>query len=506
MALDVKKQTMETEAVVSTQTAQTIIQAEAMVSGAGRDAVEVLMEDATVNISGMEVQAGRLLVDGTVICQAVYRQGDADVIRAVEARGPVQHGFEDEAIAVGMNAAVEATVNHVEAGYLNGRILFRVTVELHETVCGITATEVVTGVEGVDGAECETLEIDTARNSAEAVAQTIVTETLSLPQELATQATLMDFASVTVEKAERDLGGVAVSGRVNAEVMIASSLPGRPVAMVKYPMAFRQLVEMPEWLTETVRATALVRSIRSTLVDGGAQGEMGLRLDADVDISVRAIQTQKVSCVSNAYATGKVDLQAEQQPVSYTSAITVREMEDTFKGTLLIPENAPRASTVLASVARPTVSATFNEKGRGVVEGVLEFSALYMPSGGERPVTVRDELPFRLNMAQPIDDGSYVQATVSGCEASALMADRLEVRCTIRLRCIGREQQITRVVVDVTASEPKPRRAGIVMFWPGKEDSIWSIGQRYHVPVEEVRRENGGVDVIRPGHALILRI
>ena len=69
MALDVKKQTMETEAVVSTQTAQTIIQAEAMVSGAGRDAVEVLMEDATVNISGMEVQAGRLLVDGTVIAQ-----------------------------------------------------------------------------------------------------------------------------------------------------------------------------------------------------------------------------------------------------------------------------------------------------------------------------------------------------------------------------------------------------------------------------------------------------
>lgn len=506
MALNAKKQTVETEAVVSAQTAQAVLQAEAMVSGAGRDAVEILMEDASINVTGMEVQAGRLLVDGMVVCQAAYRQGDAEVIRAVEARTQLQHGFEDEAVAVGMNASVEATVNHVEAGYLNGRILFRVTVELHATVCGITATEVVAEVEGIEGAECDVLEIETARNSAEAVAQAIVTETLSLPQELATQATLMDFATVTVEKTERDLGGVAVSGRVNAEVMIASSIPGRPVAMVKYPMAFRQLVEMPEWLTETVRATALVRSIRSTLVDGGSSGDMGLRLDADVDIYVRAVQSQKVLCVSNAYATGEVDLAAEQQEVTYTSAITAKETEETFKGTLLIPENAPRASTVLASLARPTVSASFNEKGHGVVEGVLEFAALYMPSGGEKPVTVRDELPFRLSTAQPIPEGSYVQAEVASCEASALMADRLEVRCAVRLKCSNREQQTARMAVEVTAAEQKPRRSGIVMFWPGKEDSVWSIGQRYHVPVEEVRRENGGVDVIRLGHALILRV
>lgn len=508
MALELKRQTVETETVVTSQKAQLNIQAEAMVSGAGRDAVDILMEDASVKIGGAEVQSGRLAVDGMVVCQAAYRQGDADVIRAVETRAPLQYSFENDDIGTGMHAGVDAAVTHVETGYLNGRILFRVTVELCGVVSRIAATEVITDIGGVDGVESDMVGVESVRCGAEAVAQATVSETLALPQELGTQTTLMDFATVTVEKAERDLGGVMVSGRVNAEVMIAGSIAGKPVAMVKYPMAFRQLVEMPEWLTENVQVSAAVDTIRSTLTDTGtaaAPGEMALRLDAKVTLRVRAIQTQQADCVANAYAVGDNDLAVEQQNLAYLSQINAESCEENFRGTLLVPESMPQVGSVLASHARIAVTGTDSEKGHGVVEGVLEVATMYMPGGGEKPVTVRDELPFRIQCARAIDPEAIVTAQVVSCEASALMSDRMEIRCSLRFGMLTRKAEQAAVAATVQQIDPQPRRGGIVMYWPGKADTLWSVGRRYHVPVADVRRENGG-DALTPGKALILRV
>lgn len=508
MALELKKQTLETETVIASRKAQVNIQAEAMVSGAGRDAVEILMEDASVKITGTEVQSGRLAVDGIVVCQAAYRQGDADVIRAVETRAQLQYSFENDDIATGMNAATEAAVTHVETGYLNGRILFRVTVEVAGVVSRIAAYEVITDIVGIEGVESDSAAVESVRCGAEAVAQVSVSETLALPPELGTQATLMDFATVAVEKAERDLGGVMVSGRVNAEVMIAGNIAGKPVAMVKYPMAFRQLVEMPEWLTENVQVSAAVDTIRSTLVDTGtaaAPGEMGLRLDADITLRVRAVQTHQVECVANAYAIGESDVSVEQQTLTYLSRISADSCEETFRSTLLVPESMPQIGSVLAVHARPAVTGVDSEKGRGVIEGVLEVAAMYMPGGGERPVTVRDELPFRIQCTKEIDSVEDIMAEAVSCEASALMTDRMEIRCVLRFGIHSRKTARADVAAAVQQTEPQPRRGGIVMYWPGKVDTLWSVGKRYHVPVADVRRENGG-DVLRPGKALILRV
>lgn len=502
MAVELKKQTIETEAIVRPLAAQLNLQADAMISGAGRDALDILMEDASATISSTEVQGGRVSVTGVVVCQAAYRQGD--IIRAAEARVPLQYSFEDESIIAGMNACVDASVTHVESGYLNGRILFRATVELRGVVSRISAAEVITEIGGMQGVEADTCCVNSVRYGAEAVAQISVSETLALPQELGTQATLMDFGTVVIEKAERDLGGVTVNGRVNAEVMISGGIPGRPVAMVKYPLAFRHLVEMPEWLTENVQTTASLNSIRSALVETGA-GEIGLQLDADVTLHVRAVQRQSATCIANAYAVGASDIETEQQHLQYLTDVRSEVFEETVRGTLLIPESMPQVGNVLAAHARPAAVTVSAENGSGIIEGVLEIAVMYMPGDGEHPLTVRDELPFRLNASKPLSTDSQLVAEAFSCEASALMTDRIEIRCGLRLHACTRQAASVHAVSGVRIIEPANRKSGIVMYWPCKDDTLWSIGRRYRIPVSDVLRENNGSDNIQPGKALILR-
>ena len=51
MALQFKRNRVTAESIVSEQRAQIVVQAEAMISGAGRDSVEVLLEDASVSMT-----------------------------------------------------------------------------------------------------------------------------------------------------------------------------------------------------------------------------------------------------------------------------------------------------------------------------------------------------------------------------------------------------------------------------------------------------------------------
>ena len=74
MALETKRQTIEVEALICAQYSQVLIRAEALVPGAGREAIEPMMAEANVSVTGADVQTDRVVLDGTVYCQAVYRQ------------------------------------------------------------------------------------------------------------------------------------------------------------------------------------------------------------------------------------------------------------------------------------------------------------------------------------------------------------------------------------------------------------------------------------------------
>ncbi|NLG24780.1 MAG: hypothetical protein GX558_05450, partial [Clostridiales bacterium] len=64
MSLSILRQAIEVERLVGEQRAQLLVKAEAIVSGAGREAVEILMEDARLTMDSAEVQSERVVLGG----------------------------------------------------------------------------------------------------------------------------------------------------------------------------------------------------------------------------------------------------------------------------------------------------------------------------------------------------------------------------------------------------------------------------------------------------------
>ena len=174
MAISVLKQALEIEELVGSRQGQALLRAEAIVPGAGRDAIETLMSEADLVIGQVDVQEGRVVLEGTALCQAVYRQGDEASLRSLTAQAQLNHAFELPGAASGMPCRVAGEVEHVEAKYENGHMVFLVSVGLKLQLWRLTPAEIVTGIEGVESLETETETIRSVRLAAEAGVETLV--------------------------------------------------------------------------------------------------------------------------------------------------------------------------------------------------------------------------------------------------------------------------------------------------------------------------------------------
>ena len=508
MAISVLKQALEIEELVGSRQGQALLRAEAIVPGAGRDAIETLMAEADLVIGQVDVQEGRVVLEGTAHCQAVYRQGDDASLRALTAQAQLNHAFELPGAAGDMPCRVAGEVEHVEARYENGHMVFLVSVGLKLQVWKLTPAEIVTGIEGSPALETETETVRSVRLAAESGVDTLLSETVSLPAALDARAALMGWGTMTVEGVEPDLGGVRVRGKLNVEALVASGVAGRPVALIKVPLAFERLVEMPDWLVENVYATARLQRLETRVETGEEDDEadVDMRIEAEVNVSVKAVTASEAAALTDAYATRGPSVQIEMQEITPCVSIERTQASEAFRGTLLLPENAPGAGTVLAVRVRPVVGGWGVDAGRTTIDGVLEATVLYMPGGSDRVASAQSEMPFSLQVQGELDDSSWVTVEALSAEANALMSDRLELRCLLNVAAETRVTKEYRLLSGAQEGEDVKKRPGIVLFWPGSDDDIWSIGKRYNVSVEDVRAMNGGTDVIRQGKALVLKI
>ena len=172
MALEITKQTIEVETCAGSASAQTLARAETLVPGAGREAIEVLLAEAEVSVLSAQAQAGRIVAEAEVRTQAAYRQGDETAPRALSARTGLSRTFEIEGVEPQMAAEVCARVEHVEAKYENGRMVFLVTVDMTARATGLRSVEVLTGVTGLEDVQQDLREICSEKTAAQTKIQT----------------------------------------------------------------------------------------------------------------------------------------------------------------------------------------------------------------------------------------------------------------------------------------------------------------------------------------------
>lgn len=506
MALETMKQSIEAEMLIGAQYSQALVRAEALVPGAGRAAIEPLMAEANVSVSGADVQTDRIVLDGSVFCQAVYRQGEETTLRALTAQATLSQVVEINGAAPGMLSRVLVQAEHVEAKYENGHMVFLVTCGIQAQVLQLKQAEVIDGISGVDGLQTVYEDICTFKLAADTDADVLVKGEIALPVVLDARTSLMDWGAACIESAEPDLGGLRVKGRIQMETLISSGVAGRPAALIKYPLEFDRLVELPEWLMKDAFACVSIRRVQSQVEqsEGGEDAKLGV--EVELKIAVQANAQDCVSALRDVYTTQGNALEVTREKIDLCTAIDRVQFSESVRGTVLLGENAPGVGTVVAVRVRPEIADRRNENGKGRIEGLLEATILYMPGGSDLPAATRAELPFSIDVPCELSDESWIVLEVTGVEANALMSDRLEMKTMLNVCCETRRRMQMTAVQDVAEGNEIQRRSGIVILWPQEGENAWEIGKRYALPVAQVGGEGEKKRRIEAGKPIVLKI
>ena len=499
MELNIARQTIEVEKLIGQAAMQTQVTAETAVPGAGREAILVLMEESALSVDSSEAQTDRVVVDGTITCQAVYRQGENAAVRAVVAKTRLSETLELSGVTPRSIIRVRAEVEAVSADYENGRMRFFVTVNLSVQAMALQPFEAI-----VSTTEDERLcrrfrELCSDKLAAEAVADALLTEEVALPAQLDARVALMDWSSAHISTLEPDLGGVRATGEVQAEALIGTGVPTRPVALVKVMLPFDQLVQLPEWLTSRACAEVTVTRLFTAVEPGGEENDATLKIEAEVRVSVEADARDCVNALCDAYGTDGVALKTDERVLTLCVGKEAVDCQEPFRGTLLLPDGAPGVGTVLATRVKPVVSQWRNEDGETVLEGALDIKALYLPGGAEEIAAARGELPFALRCRGAWPEDAWVRVETVSAEAAALMSDRLEIKCGLRALGTYRVRETVRVAENMEEAEAKPRDVGLVIVWPDESDTAWSVGKRYAL-------REAQVGDVSPGKPVVLRV
>lgn len=506
MALETMKQTIEVETLVGSQYSQVLIRAEVLVPGAGREAIEPLMAEANISVSGTDVQIDRIVLDGSVFCQAVYRQGEEATLRALTAQTTLSQVVEVSGAAPGMLSRVLAQAEHVEAKYENGHMVFLITCGIQAQVMQLNQTEVIDAVSNQEGIQTVFENMCSFKLAADTDVDVLVKGEIALPVALDARTSLMDWGAASIDSAEPDLGGLRVKGRVMMETLISSGVTGRPAALIKYPLEFDRLVELPEWLLKDAFANVGIKRVQSQVEQAEGGEDAKLLVELELKISVQANTQDCTSALKDIYTTEGNVLDVDYEDVSFCAAIDRVRFSESVRGTVLLGENAPGVGTVVAVRVRPEIAERRNENGKGRLDGLLEATILYMPGGSDLPASAQAELPFSLDVPMELSDESWISIEVASAEANALMSDRLEMKTMLNICCETRRRSSLTVVEEVEEGNPIQRRSGIVILWPNDGESAWDIGRRYALPVESVVGSGEKKRKVEAGKPIVLKI
>lgn len=506
MAIQAVKRTIELEKMVGSAVLQMPVQAETPVPGAGRESVEVAMEDAFAVISEAQSQPGRVLVSGHIQCQAAYRLGEENTLRALTARSSFEQAVDVEGAEEGMIVRAHAAIDHVEAAYDNGHMVFRAVVSVSVRVRCLTAVEAVTAIEGDEPVQTQSVRISSGKTSAENGETIELSDSVALPAALHARVVLMQWAMPRIESAERDLGGVRVSGEVQIESLVTSSVAGRPVALVRCRLPFEQLIGMPDWVEGEAETTADVGTLSVEVEEGEQEGEDRLSMHCELMLLVRMNTFEETDVVSDAYIAGESTLTLERERFSLCSAAVPVSVLAPFRGTLLLDEGAPGAGTALAARVRPVVSGVSDEEDGTHVRGLLECTVLYMPSGSDQLQGTRGELPFDIKLNQPLGADAEVRVDASEAEATALMSDRMELKCTLCVGGVAWQSGEAVLTGGVQEGETQTRRRGVGLYWREKGEELWEIGKKYRVSQDRLSALNPDFKPDAERAAVLIRV
>lgn len=237
-----------------------------------------------------------------------------------------------------------------------------------------------------------------------------------------------------------------------------------------------------------------------------------IALDAVLDMDVKIYEEEMVELVEDVYSTG-MELQPETCKLRFQRLVGNNISKCRVSNRMRIKGEEPRILQICNGSGKARIDMVETGTNGVMIEGTLEVLVLYVGADDNIPFYGKMiQLPFNQQIdMNDLRESTIYQVEVGTLQISTTMIDseEVEIKAVIDMSVMAMEEFEKDVICQITEAPLDYERleniAGIVVYVVKDGDSLWSIGKKYLLGVEEIKELNSLEDnIIKKGDRLIL--
>ncbi len=489
--MNIKREQIETEQVLSARPAQTTVEAEIALPGGLREEAKIYHCDASVRMNGGELAGSRVTADGRVTFHVLYAQGDLKKLSALEAGADFTQSLplvSQPDAAQALPAEVTGEILSVSAKAFGGRLMLSAVVRLSGEAVIQRKMSRVDGIDS-DAAVLKTETIAVEKQTGEGESDTLVRETVELPGTLEITDTLYATADAQIEDILPSADGTtAVTGILHVEAYHATANQAKPLIKTRHVLPFEMTVTLSGAPGDRVMAQAAVRDVAVLLQENGDSPEM--RVEIQLHARVTMAQDEAVTLMNDVFLTEGDELSLTGQNAQFRCGSASERASESLRLSPVLPAGAPKMRTAVMAFMRLTPLKAEAQGGKLTIEGVAACDILYLTDDSARPVSQAVEEPFRVVFQTQALPSDPLSLTATDVEVSAVTGDHAEIKCVATLTANGARRCAREMVTDVTSKPAAAPESGLTLYFLQPGEGLWEVAKRRRVTPEALKALN----------------
>jgi len=501
MEMQVLRENVAIERLAGEAAEQTVVDGEVALPGGIRDEAHILHTDARLTLEDAHVSADRVTLDGTVVFQILYTQGD-HTPRALEATSTFTHQMALPGVDSHMRIQSTGQVLEAKAQAVSGRLLLHAALSLGTRALEHEPVSVVTGVSGVPELQSKNCTVSLMQHAGQAHATTLLREEFDLPASMGVSETLYAVGYPYIKHITVENGSVIVSGDMGMDVYHTSQ-SDKPLVVTRHSVPFEQSLELGANEGDDVQAKVSLKDIAVSSVDAG-EGARVLRAEAVLSMDASSSRVETVNALDDAYTLANEMLTLVHEPVTLVNSEVSTQSVQSGKLIFELPESAPPVRSVLAAFIEPLIAENHALGDRQSVNGILHSTVIYLPFGGDAPVSASQDTPFEALFQGALPANAWIQMDAQEVDAAAITSDRVELQYRLCMDADGYGQEASALPIDVKATAAVSGKGGVVVVYPKSGESLWDLARSYRVTPESIQKMNPNLKAPQAGKPVLI--
>lgn len=523
--MELLKKNIHTEKIKSKAMLQLPMEEDINVSDAKPDVARIIYSSGDVKIEEIKMGMNKIWVKGQLCYQILYQAEGAESGSAVGMEGglPFMEEIYLEKLEGQDRVVCRPQLEDMRVHIINSRKLsIQAVVSLEPCVEETVTEELCTELEGADGAGAGSDKLEYRKKSVDYLETEVKKRDLLRIHEEAKLAAGMPDIGEMVWKS-LDIGSISfhagdeklvVTGELNVFIVYNEDNSGK-ANWYETTIPFSGNIECPNSREGMLADISYEIGHEEITVRDDADGEPRIiGVEAALELEIKIFSRESSPIVADVYGVS-CEVNAQTAAKDFRNMLAELNIEEKLVRNIKLEETEPKLLQICHSDAKVEIEDTVFKEDGLTISGNITLQALYTSSDDAQGFyPIKETIPFEVvRQVEGLENAEVEQYSLYAQTGSPSItikdSAQVEARITLNLHMIvydTRQEDILTDLkiapIDAAVLEKLP---GFAIYYVKQGDSLWQIGKKYYVSVEQIKEINNlSSDEIKMGDKLLI--